>query len=300
GDGVGVLFKSFEWEVENVISVVPGRILCVDCTWRGVRCRVIGVYAPCRRGQRRGFFHLLEPLLCTNRLLLVGGDFNVDVDVEGGRELAQVMAGAGLVDVYRVVEPQALGHTWCNSRGDAARLDLLFVAERARVQSCSLRPFWGTDHCMVVGCIETEVGTRGQGVWRLNTAVLQDPSFCVVFRHLYAGWRRMRSLYTTQVEWWEDLKRRVAILCRWWGQEMAKRRREKVNAWSKRLYEAWQDGDHGRLREASEALRAHYEAEARSYFVQAGREVLEQDERPTRYFFGSVRSRQRRAHIGGL
>ncbi|GAA6064815.1 uncharacterized protein LOC125139647 [Tachysurus ichikawai] len=138
------------------------------------------------------------------------------------------------------------------------------------------------------------------GRWRLNTAVLQDPSFCVVFCHLYAGWRRMRSLYTTQVEWWEDLKRRVAILCRWWGQEMVRRRREKVNAWSKRLYEAWHDGDHGRLREASEALRAHYEAEARSYFVQAGREALEQDEHPTRYFFGSVRSRQHRAHIEGL
>ncbi|GAA6101640.1 uncharacterized, partial [Tachysurus ichikawai] len=59
-------------------------------------------------------------------------------------------------------------------------------------------------------------------------------------------------------------------------------------------------GDHERLREASEALRAHYEAEARSYFVQAGREALEQDERPTRYFFRSVRSRQRRAHIEGL
>ncbi|KAK3545987.1 hypothetical protein QTP70_018905 [Hemibagrus guttatus] len=223
----------------------------------------------------------------------------MDVEVEARGELAQVVAGAGLVDVYRSVEPQASGHTWRNSRGDTAWLDFLFVAEGARVQSCSLRPFWGSDHCMVVGGIELEVGQRGRGFWRLNTTVLQDPSFCKVFRHLYAGWRRLRGLYTTQIEWWEDLKRRVAILCHWWGQEMARRRKEGAETWSRELCEAWKAGDYGRLRDASEALRAHYEAEARSHFVQAGREALEQDERPTRYFFSSVRSRQRRSYIEG-
>lgn len=45
------------------------------------------------------------------------------------------------------------------------------------------------------------------------------------------------------------------------------------------LQETWQKGDHRRLREA---LRAHYEAEARSYSVQAGKQVLEQDEHPTK------------------
>ncbi|KAK3545148.1 hypothetical protein QTP70_001570 [Hemibagrus guttatus] len=212
-------------------------------------------------------------------------------EAEGGGELAQVRAGAGLVDVYRSVELQASGHTWRNFGGDTARLEFLFVAEGARVQSCSLRPFWG---------IELEVGQRGRGFWRLNTTVLQDLSFCKVFRHLYAGWRRLRGLYTTQIEWWEDLKRRVAILCRWWGQEMARRRREGAETWSRELCEAWKAGDYGRLRDASEALRAHYEAEARSHFVQAGREALEQDERPTHFFFSSVRSRQHRWYIEGL
>ncbi|GAA6085326.1 uncharacterized protein LOC121397172, partial [Tachysurus ichikawai] len=254
GDGVGVLFNSFDWVIEATVSVVPGRVLCVDGMGRGLRFRAIAVYAPCRVGQRRGFFCLLEPILGTNRLLLIGGDFNVDVEAEGGGELAQVMAGAGLMDVYRVVEPQAPGYTWRNSRGDTARLDLLFVAEGARVQSCVLEPFWGSDHCMVVGSIQLEVGTRGRGLWRLNTSALQDPTFCTVFRHLYAGWKRMRCLYATQVEWWEDLKRRVAILCRWWGQEIARRKREKANVWSRKLYEAWKYGDHERLREASEAL----------------------------------------------
>lgn len=32
----------------------------------------------------RGFFRLLEPLFYTNEVLLVGGDFNVEVEFEGG------------------------------------------------------------------------------------------------------------------------------------------------------------------------------------------------------------------------
>ncbi|KAK3566556.1 hypothetical protein QTP86_000617 [Hemibagrus guttatus] len=153
---------------------------------------------------------------------------------------------------------------------------------------------------MVVRCIELEVGQRGRGFWQLNTTVLQDPSFCKVFCHLYTRWRHLRGLYTTQIEWWEDLKRWVAILCRWWGQEMARRRREGAKTWSRRLCETWKDGDYGQFRDASEALRAHYEAEAHSHFVQTGREALEQDERPTLYFFSSVQSRQHKSYIEGL
>ncbi|KAF5888928.1 hypothetical protein DAT39_021374, partial [Clarias magur] len=54
-------------------------------------------------------------------LVLIRGDFNVDIEGEGGSELAQVMAGAGLVDMYRVVEPDTPGYTWKNSRGHSSR-----------------------------------------------------------------------------------------------------------------------------------------------------------------------------------
>ncbi|KAK3553802.1 hypothetical protein QTP70_012239 [Hemibagrus guttatus] len=288
------------WTQVPARKVVPGRIVCVDEVWRGIKFRAIGVYAPCGGGQWQGFFRLLEPLLCTNRQLLVGGDFNVDVEAEGRRELAQVMMGVGLTDAFRRVEPQAAGHTWRNSRGSSSRLDLLFVADSVTVQSFFLKPFWAADHCMAVGSILLEGEQRGKGYWRLNRATLRDPSFVEVFRHLYIGWRHLRMLYETQAEWWENVKKRVAILCRWWGQEMARRRRSRAGRWSKELCAAWQDGDCEWLRDTSEALRAYYEAEARSYFVQAGSQELEFDECPTRFFFNSVKSWQRGSYIEDL
>lgn len=53
---MGILFRSFDWHIEQVLSAVPGRVICVDGKWRGVNFRAIGVYAPCSVGQRQVFF----------------------------------------------------------------------------------------------------------------------------------------------------------------------------------------------------------------------------------------------------
>uniref|UniRef100_A0A3B1K8S2 Endonuclease/exonuclease/phosphatase domain-containing protein n=1 Tax=Astyanax mexicanus TaxID=7994 RepID=A0A3B1K8S2_ASTMX len=62
GDGVGLIFRSHDFAVTAVLSVVPGRVICTDGTWRGLRFRAVGVYAPSRIGERRGFFGALAPL----------------------------------------------------------------------------------------------------------------------------------------------------------------------------------------------------------------------------------------------
>lgn len=39
-DGVGV-FWGWDFIIEAVISLVPGRVLCVDCRWHGVPLRLM-------------------------------------------------------------------------------------------------------------------------------------------------------------------------------------------------------------------------------------------------------------------
>lgn len=80
----------------------------------------------------------------------------------------------------------------------------------------------------------------------------------------------------------------------------AEKKKERARKWSRELYKAWKNGEQGQLRDASEVLRAHYKAEAHSYFIQAGKQVLEQDERPMRFFFDSARSHQQGSYIEDL
>lgn len=55
-NGVGILMKGDGWEIENVLSVVPGRVLYVDVKLGNMELRVINVYAPSNRTERLGVF----------------------------------------------------------------------------------------------------------------------------------------------------------------------------------------------------------------------------------------------------
>ncbi|KAJ8355280.1 hypothetical protein AAFF_G00076240 [Aldrovandia affinis] len=103
-----------------------------------VKYRVINVYAPAQGGRRLEVIRELPGCLSTSRSLILGGDFNICLDVgrggSGGRGGVDYSARAlgvvgdfGLTDAFRTVHPGDAGYTWRNSRGFASRLDYIFV-----------------------------------------------------------------------------------------------------------------------------------------------------------------------------
>lgn len=114
-------------ETEGVI--VPWRVIFVDTRWRGVAFRFINIYAPSKREKREGFLGNLCPLLYTNRLVVLGGDFNMSLDKSSGGELAEVIKSFGLQDAFRAVGEEGPGYTWWNSRQEASRLDYIFFSK---------------------------------------------------------------------------------------------------------------------------------------------------------------------------
>lgn len=118
--GVGILFGFKEIRVECSFVIVQGRIMGADITWGSVKLSVIVVYGPQIPAERNDFFGLVEPHLATNRQVIVGGDFNVELGK--GRDtsdifISSLMARHGLVDEAREVRPQVDGPTWRNSQG---------------------------------------------------------------------------------------------------------------------------------------------------------------------------------------
>lgn len=77
--GVGILFGNREMSVEECNVIVPGRALCVDVCFGNDNFRFISVYAPAVGSLRADFFKELYPLCATNKTLVIGGDFNVDL-----------------------------------------------------------------------------------------------------------------------------------------------------------------------------------------------------------------------------
>lgn len=100
-DGVGILLKGWEFPIQAELEVVPGRVLCVDASWRGSPLRLVSVYAPSPLGERRDFFQSLEPLMFTNRIVVLGGDFNKDLDKVPISGLGNLVRAFALLDAHR-------------------------------------------------------------------------------------------------------------------------------------------------------------------------------------------------------
>lgn len=305
-DGVGILFYSGEFVIESANVIIPGRVIVADVRWRGVAFRFINVYAPSKIEERESFLENIAPVLYTNRFIVLGGDFNVSLDNASGVNLARLVGEFSLRDSFRVAGGIEPAYTWRNSRQGASRLDYLFLPDKVRAGNYTQRPMWCTDHCLVGVWVEVGGLKRGRGVWRFNTSFLEERSFVLVLQRLLVCWKNLRGLYDSQAAWWEGVKERVAFFCRCWGIAKAQRKRAQVCKWSEELQTLWSGGALGtaegweRAVFLKGAIKDFYGGEAKAFVLWAGTQKRQLDEKPTRYFFSSVRGRQQRSCMEGL
>ncbi len=84
------------------------------------------------------------------------------------------------------------------------------------------------------------------------------------------------------------------------------KKREKVGKWSEELQALWAGGALGtaegwsRVRYFQDAMKDHYWEEAKSFLQGSSIRKWLYDEKPTSYFFATVRGRQRKSYIEGL
>lgn len=303
-DGVGILFNSWDFEIESVVKGYPGRVMRVDARWRGVNLRFINVYAPSKRCERVGFFNCLKPFFFTNRKIVFGGDLNTSWEKETSGELAQLIRTFTLRDSFRVAGDGTNGVTWRNSRGDASRIDYLFFQPGVKLWNFFSWPTWLSDHCMIG--IKADIGEvqRGRGSWRFNTSLLQDSNFCDIFTQLYRAWQNLRGFFESQAQWWEDVKKRIAKFCQWWGKNKARQERRLIQGWTEKLQKMWIQGDlkmgGNEFYALQEKIKTFFMKEAEKLLLETGFRKHFLDEKPSKYFFATVRKRQKTHYIERL
>uniref|UniRef100_A0A7N6BPG2 Endonuclease/exonuclease/phosphatase domain-containing protein n=1 Tax=Anabas testudineus TaxID=64144 RepID=A0A7N6BPG2_ANATE len=75
-DGVGIFFKTHDVEIIRRRDVIPGRLLMVDCFYKGDKYRVVNVYTSPTRTQKMQLFKRMKELLFVGYNLILCGDFN--------------------------------------------------------------------------------------------------------------------------------------------------------------------------------------------------------------------------------
>ena len=146
----------------------------------------------------------MTPLCVTNRHLVIGGDFNIDLGIAGDSSAGAItglMACHGLVDGGLHTTPAMVGPTWRNSRGVARRLDCIFVSRSLGRLSGRLLPVFFSDHDGVLLQVGSPVCLFGRGYWKLDRDLLGEQVFVNAVTGLFRRLEGLRPLCEGVFEW---------------------------------------------------------------------------------------------------
>ena len=132
-DGIAVLFsQKLPWVIKSALDLVPGRLCVLDVDLYDLCFRFINVYFPQNPRERIVCMKKIELWLCTQRFIVLGGDFNLVVDSPDRDSSClaakQMLLAFDLRDSFREVHLSDPGHTWAGHGFYAqSRIDYLFI-----------------------------------------------------------------------------------------------------------------------------------------------------------------------------
>ncbi|PNW82418.1 hypothetical protein CHLRE_06g278302v5 [Chlamydomonas reinhardtii] len=169
-----------------------GRVVCWDWDVGHLRLRFVCVYAPTAVADKPAFFAGLHPHLATDRVLVVGGDWNCVTDASqeaapspsraaGAPQLASLLAQFSLVDPWASKRGGAKGYTHPATPKPAnpARLDRWYVSATAAPWVVDVARTYGApgDHNGVLLTLSLpELPHAHREQWRFPTYLLFHPS----------------------------------------------------------------------------------------------------------------------------
>ncbi|XP_073400678.1 metalloendopeptidase OMA1, mitochondrial isoform X3 [Dendrobates tinctorius] len=192
--GVAVLFKTAAVECRRVTELEMGRCLILDVFMRGQELRLINIYGPQSKWDRKCLFLRIKPFLFTSRQVVFGGDFNTitrsrDRGGPGDRlaydsvALNSIASEARLVDVHIRHTPGHGGFTY--HRGSSrSRIDrFFFLKEDAIFSAVSAVEVEFSDHCLIFFSLNVaETHRMGRGLLKLNSSLLEEAELMEEFK----------------------------------------------------------------------------------------------------------------------
>ncbi|CAH2299322.1 Hypothetical predicted protein [Pelobates cultripes] len=190
--GIAILLKDVDVSINRVIELQKGRCVVLDVSMGRQPFRIINIYGPQSKWERKRLFIEIEPYLYTSQQILFGGDFNTITRPQDRRDATQRLGGS------------------CQSR-----IDRFFFKEHFPVAAPVLTPVEFSDH-HILSCELNVYSTppKGRGIWRLNSDLLVEQRVQQAFMEYFHDQMTLADLGQTKSEWWEMVKARTQRLFR--------------------------------------------------------------------------------------
>ena len=204
-----------------------GRFLRCGFSFRNIVFRIVCVYAPNRNPDRDTFFDDTSSKMDPTIPTFLVGDFNTvfdrsvdrrgsvvtDVSRESSVALARLFNDSCCLDIWRYLLPTTQGFTWSRADGlVSSRIDLIGCpyAWTASASSCDIVPCPFSDHCALVLSIDPpNASPPGPGLWKINSAVLQDSAYASAVSDFWLDWRSRKGDFSSLAKWWDVGKSKI-------------------------------------------------------------------------------------------
>jgi exonuclease III len=321
--GVAVLLKpNLDAKVKYFHYDTDGRMLVVDIDLSGESYRLINVYAPNDHAVRREWLNSIDRWCAGNRKIILGGDFNfvenTKIDKIGGNDdygtigeehMQSLKADFSLIDIYRAKHGTSVAATWTSADGSiSSRLDRFYISRSLSPQTKNVKitPCADSDHCFVDMTLKIKtVGNNvmGPGFWKCNNKTLSDPDFKEDFEML---WSNLSAHENKDLNWWEECKEKFKELIIIHSSRLRRNLRvkiEKVESNLRRVQKQEFEAP-GTKREELFVLKNQLttllDEQIAGTKIRAKAAILDNDDRPNRYFLRREKARGEKAFIKNL
>ena len=295
--------RSLNFDVLKYHRDLEGRFQFVDIDIDSVKYRLLNVYAPNVRYDRKEFFNDIYPFIMCNYNKIFAGDFNcidnIKLDKIGGSDtygtdgadlIKGIVTDFELFDVYRHVEPNKVNVTW-SRKNVGCRLDRVYFSNslKCNIKQCINYPFAYSDHdsvfCTFINNTDVK---KGSGYWHFNNSVLNDRAFCISFREWFVTFIDGLDIC---IDVWDHIKRNIKTFVIDYCKKKNKVKYSVIRNLEKRYFtllhaEKLNPGDYcEQVRELKEEIKLYYLDSFKGAQIRSKVKLLNNSEVPSKYFF---------------
>lgn len=136
----------------------------------------------------------------------------------------------------------------------------------------------------------------------MNVSILKDKQYDQETKQFLIFWTKEKESYTLLEEWWEEMKRRIKAITIKHSVRIARTRKKEKERILKELNKLQQETtpDKGKIEEMEGVVKDLLNREQEGLQIRSRARWIEKGEKPTRFFYGLEKSRQKKNTIKSL
>jgi hypothetical protein len=234
---------------------------------------------------------------------VIGGDFNSVFDPvldrkscsqisradDTSRDLYDLISALEIEDIWRRRNPNKKEYTFTRNESKS-RIDFFLTSKEIDNEICNtnISNFLYSDHNLISIKVSISDVERGRGLWKLNVSILQETSYIELIENYWRSWRLRKCEFTSKREWWDMSKHAIKMLSIDFCSNFNRKKSEIIKLEDKlnSLKQSSEDKETSdEITFLTNEISNYYEKQANAAKIRSKAKHIEENEKPTAYFF---------------